>query len=102
MKIIQDVADYIYEEIADAKKYIRAAIKERETDKDLADCLYDLSGEELIHADKLHEQVRRLIREYKEKKGEPPELMMQLYEREHARIIDCTAEVKRLQELYRR
>lgn len=102
MMIIQDAADYIYDEIGDAEKYIRAAIKLHETDEEFADCLYKLSGEELGHADRLHEQVTRLIRTYKDEKGVPPALMMQLYEREHARIIDRTAEVKRLQELYRK
>ena len=60
-----------------------------------------LAGKYVVRLYRGSPLVTRLIRAYKDEKGAPPALMMQLYEREHARIIDRTAEVKRLQELYR-
>ena len=72
MLIIKKLSRMIKEEIGDAEKYARCAIEHKETDKALAETFYTLANEELKHMNMLHEQVARLINEYRQKKGEPP------------------------------
>ena len=101
MKIIECLSKYIDEEIADAEKYAKKAIEVRETDKTLADNLFELSTEEMRHSQILHTQVTRIITEYRKEKGEPPASMLAVYEYLHKRAIERAAEVKAMQALYK-
>ena len=49
----------------------------------------------------LHAETVRLIKDYRSRSGEPSEGMKAVYDREHERMIDDMANVKRLHELYR-
>ena len=94
MKIIQELADMIEEEISDAYKYARCSIRHKDDDPDLSKAFAQLSTEELGHADKLHLQIVRLINAYKAEHGEPPEHMKIIYKIMHARMMDNVASVK--------
>ena len=101
MKIIQKLSDMISEEIADAEKYARCANNHKEDMPELAETFYKLSNEEMNHMAMLHEQVTRIIKEYRNKNGDPPESMMAVYDYLHGKQIEHAAQVRAMQALFR-
>lgn len=93
MKIIEQLSDMISEEIDDAMKYAKCA-KLHEDDMELSRTFSLLANEELNHMDILHSQVTRIIKDYRENRGEPPADMMAVYNYLHKRQIDRVADVK--------
>ena len=93
MELIAELKDYIVEEIGDAKKYAKHALRCQEKRPELAKLFYTLSTEELGHMDRLHGAVVNLIEAYRAEHGEPPADMLARYNREHEKVIDKAAEV---------
>ena len=101
MKKIEKLEKQIHEEYSDAEKYITCALLNKDEDEDLANLYYDLAGEEVKHADRLHNMVVKIIDEYKRKRGEPPEAMMVLYRILHERDIEYATKVKTMIQQYK-
>lgn len=93
MKEIKMLAENIAEELEDAEKYAKCAVKHMETDRELMSAFSELSRQELAHADKLHTQAVRLINEQKSKGVVPPEAMMIVWEWEHEKMIRDKAKI---------
>ena len=89
------------EEISDAKKYAKCALKYKDEKPELAQLFYSLSTEEMGHMQRLHSAVAGVIAEYRERNGDPPAVMLALYDREHEKQIDAAAEVYGLQAQYK-
>ena len=85
----------------DAKKYIECALAHKDENRDLADTFYDLSQQEVKHADMLHKQVVEMIDQYKQEHGAPPENMLAIYEYLHEQEIEAMKEVKMMQQMYK-
>ena len=90
----------IEDEIRDAEKYAKKALEMKDTDRKLADVFFQLSTEETRHMNILHDEVAKVIAEYRRTNGEPPASMMTLYEILHERHINDAATVKILQNMY--
>lgn len=101
MQIISKLARKINCEIDDAESYIKLALEYHEEDKDLADTFFELSNQEVKHADKLHAHVVDLIEEYKREHGEPPKEMLALYNYTHEIEVEKMKNVKVLQSMYK-
>lgn len=101
MKTIQDLCDKIEEELNDACSYIDMALNIMATDKDTAALYAQLSSDEMVHSDKLHNRVVAMIQEYRKEKGEPPEKMMWRYEYEHEKFMHKALTIKIKQALYK-
>ena len=101
MKIIKKLSEMISEEIEDAEKYARCALMHKEDMPELAETFFRLSNEEMGHMNMLHDQVTRIITDYKKKNGEPPEGMMTLYNYLHEKQIDHAAVVKSMLGMFR-
>lgn len=71
MKCIKELVEKIYEEIDDAESYAELAIQYATEDRTLADTYIILAKEEVTHMNRLHEQVMRVIAEYRNRNGEP-------------------------------
>lgn len=83
MKLIQTLNDKITEEIHDAQSYAAMALELKDERKSLADVLYQLSNEEMKHMSLLHNEVVKIIDEFRKTKGEPPAPMMAVYDHLH-------------------
>lgn len=96
MKIIMELVEMIDDELSGAKEYIKHAMQRREEHPHLADTFADLAEQEMGHVSKLHDEVTQLIKEVRQRDGEPPAGMMAVYEYEHGKQIKKAAKVKQM------
>ena len=101
MKIIKCVSEKIEEELHDADAYIDLAMSWKKEQPETANVFYELSLEEMSHVNKLHDEVARLISEYRQETGEPPKDMLTLYNYLHEKHIAEAMRVKIKQGMYK-
>ena len=101
MELIKKISGMISEEIQDAEKYARCALKYKEERPSLSRLFFSLSQEEMDHMTRLHEAVADIIKEYREENGEPPAAMMAVYDYLHEQQIEEAKEVKEYQDMYK-
>lgn len=101
MKIIRCLTEQITDELSDAEKYVDLAIAWKEEEPETADLFLELSEEEMGHMEKLHNDVVRQIKEYRDENGEPPAGMMELYEYMHGKHTEDAMRVKVKQAMYK-
>lgn len=101
MKIIKELSEMIEDELEGAEHYAKCALHYKDDHPMLADVLYEISTQEMRHVNMLHDEVVKLIKSHREKHGEPPAVMMAIYDWQHNRQIEKSKEVKILQGQYR-
>lgn len=100
MTIIKNISEMIEEELEDAEKYAKDALMHKDDDRDLAQAFFELSTEELRHANILHEQVVRLIKKHRAEKGDPPAVMQAVWDYLHKKHIEEATEIRRYHEQF--
>ena len=81
-------------EMNDAETYAKLALRYKDDDRNLSQTFEKLAEQELDHADMLHAQASRLIKERKENGETPPVAMSAVWSWEHENMMDCVARVK--------
>lgn len=100
MKIIKCLSEKIEEELHDADEYIQLAMTWKNEEPEAAEVFYQLSTEEMGHADKLYAVVAKLIGRYQEENGDPPKGMQALYDYLHQKQIATAMSIKVRQKMY--
>ena len=101
MKLIKELEELIEDEIHDVGKYAKMATELKDEHPALAQVLYTISTQEESHQSMLHNEVVKIVEEYRRKNGEPPQAMLAVYNFLHKRHIEKLAEARRYQEMYR-
>ena len=101
MRVIKCLTEKIEEELHDAEAYIDLAKDWKEESEDAADLFAKLSEEEMKHVDMLHEEVTAQIQDYREKHGDPPKVMLALYEDIHKKNIEKAMMIRVKQGMYK-
>ena len=101
MKIIKELEELIEDEIHDVKKYAKMAAELKDQYPSLAQTLFSISTQEEAHQAALHTEVVKLIEDHKKTKGEPPAVMMAVYEFMHKRHIENMADARHYQDIYK-
>lgn len=100
MEIIKQLVGKIDDELEDAQKYINLAYKVKDSYPQLADVYYKLSLEEMGHMTTLHDQVVKIINEFK-KTNTVPEGMQVLYDYVHEREVKWASKIKAKQDNFK-
>ena len=101
MTIIKCLSEKIEEELHDANAYIELAMKWKTEQPDTAELFYELSTEEMGHVNKLHQNVTELIQIYRQKNGEPPKGMLELYNYLHEKHMAEAMSIKVKQGMFK-
>lgn len=101
MTVIKSINDLIEKSMKNADCCIPKAIKWKDTYPTLARALYEASLDEMTHVSRLHDEVVKIIQDYNEKHGKPPEVMQAVYDYLHEKHIEYAAEIKGLQGMYK-
>ena len=96
MRVIADMSKMIEKEIKQAECYVDSALEVQAEYPDLANDYVSLAQGNLDRIGNLHNRVTKLIEAERKTNGEPPELMLKVYEYLHKQHIEDVANVRRL------
>ena len=91
----------IEEEISDAEKYAKCALEMKSERPSLAQTFYNLATDEMKHMNMLHDEVTKIINEYKSQGQEVPVEMQAVYDYLHKKQIEKATNVKIMMESYK-
>lgn len=100
MKMIANLVDDMIEELHDAKHRIKNAYRYKSQYPEIAKREYEIAIQEMQHAEKDHASAVELIEKYTKEKGDPPEIMREVWEDKHNDYIEKHARIKCMIDAY--
>lgn len=96
MRQIQKIVKNMQKELKGAERYVSCAVEEKAagSDMEIVNGYLRMAQAELDNATILHDIVVKVIEKYRQSKGEPPEVMKQLWAYEHKDYVDWVSEIK--------
>ena len=101
MEMLKLFACFMSEEIADAEKYAKQAIKWKDRKSDIAEGFMNLSKQEATHYQSLHDMVVKLIKHAADSDDPLSEDEMAVYEFLNDMHTDKFLKAKEYQEMYK-
>lgn len=101
MRIIKKLAEQINDEVDGAIDYAMEALDCKVEDPELSRFYFELAKTEYGHMEKLHDQVLRKIKEAREKNTDPPQWMLNKWDKQHKAAMEKAAKAKTLIEMYK-
>ena len=101
MKLIKKLEEMVEDEIHDVKKYAKMAAEVKHEHPTLAQVLFNISTQEDGHQSAIHNEVVKIIDNYRKSHGEPPAPMEFVYDYLHKQHIEKLAEARRIQDIYK-
>lgn len=95
MRAIKQAIDKIKDEVKGANKYAQEYLELKMSGSPRAKAYYEMAQQELTHALTLHEFAVKDIEEIR-KTYTPPQGMLDMWEREHGKIINKVAWIKQI------
>jgi hypothetical protein len=95
MKCFDFMIEQIFEEYNDAEMYIEHALKYKETNRNLADALVQISSQELAHAGVLRSHLHKIV----ESSGH--EMWQKVHEYMLPKYTEMEEKIRRMHEMYR-
>lgn len=102
MKILKDIIEKSYDTLEEIEWYAEKAHHLGTEYKPLADSYIKIAEMHITIYNMLHEKMVMLIEEEKRKGGQPPAVMMAIWEYEHEKLIKEFAEAKVLIDEYKK
>lgn len=106
MRLIKGLVEHIEEELHDADKYIKCAVKHKHDGTELDALFAKLASAELEHATMLHEAAVKEIdkmRSIMQSRGTPiPDYMIEYWDDEHEEYVERMSILKHSLEMVRR
>lgn len=101
MQLVEKLEHMIEDEIHDVKKYAKLAAELKAEHPSLAQALYTIATQEDSHQATIHNEVVKIVEDYKRKNGEPPQAMLAVYEYLHRRHVEELAEARRYLDVFK-
>lgn len=101
MQEIKEIACYIEEMLERAEMYAKEAVKHKAQYPGLSSTYARIAQDDLNSVEMLHRHAVEMIEEKKRTGVETPESMKAIWEWEHEKQIEQTANVRRLLEMYK-
>jgi uncharacterized protein (UPF0297 family) len=99
-KAIRDLSIKIKDKVKEANMDIYKAIEKKTYNPRLAEKYYESSKDNISEIMGLHDSVVEEIERERKKNGEPPKVMLEIWDCDHKSIIADVEEIKILQEYY--
>lgn len=96
MKIMKSLVEHIREEVDDAMQYAKTAMLIKADDQTVSNVYRDLAQEEIKHAEKLHKAAMDMVLRYGATGREAPAAMREIWDFEHALMIEKLAVAKQM------
>ena len=101
MEIIKIISEQIENELDSSEKFIKMAVTNKQLFPEISQTFYNFSLEKLNNTKILHDQVIKIIKNYRATEGDPPAPMMAIYNYMHQRHINKANAIKNFQSMYK-
>lgn len=101
MRTIKRLARQMLCEVEQAEDYAKDALEYKMIRPTLADMYYKMSNAALECANNIHSSAQKIVAEQKENGIEPPQFMMDKWEKAHNEVIEKMATIRIYLDMYR-